>query len=208
MSSKRKHQPESWIDYISHELLFLRHFEIQTSLSPEECAQQLVNMAAIKRGRFFPTSIYRIDLTPNFESYDFDIRARDGSRNQNTTIHAYGEILPDDAGCFIEGEVRFGKVYFILLLFSIAWIFFLLQMFGYFPPLFLFIFLFSPLYTFWQMYRMRNKLLEDMEMLLRPDISKSQLSNQKAHSRLMMDKSESLSFDSVDESKASNYGRQ
>lgn len=171
MNPKRKHtdSPQNPLQKLLYNLLFVRQFEFQTSVPAEICADRLTYLHKQTQGGFYRRKTrYNVDIHEDgFGAYDFDMRTKD--RGMYTIAQAVGEVIPQGMETTIRGEVRFGAVYFFLVGISVLWTLFIMENMFFALPLFMTVlFLLSPLYTFWYMYKLRNKLLQEIETAVRP----------------------------------------
>jgi hypothetical protein len=124
MKTKRKNESkQSTITYLWNEFLFTKSFYFETDLPPDECARHLRSLIQEKSGFWMPTKqTVEID-SPKSGHITFDIRHKRYSRAiPYTTAKATGRIYEDGRATIIEGEVKFGWVYYLFLLLPVVYI--------------------------------------------------------------------------------------
>ena len=177
MPQKRKAKSNKLVDQFFYNALFVKRFTFETSLPLYTVMERIVELKDEKQGWLNHRSRYAIDIEKLYEQSNFDIRARD--RQQRYTItHATGIAYSSDkGGTVVEGEIRFGVVYFLMFILSILWLVFIFQYFdlGYFPWLAGFAMI-SPTFTFGHMFYKRQQVINSLQSAIKPRMSDSTLS--------------------------------
>ena len=185
MSKKRKPKSNSLADIFFNNILFVKHYTFETPLPIYTVMERLHELSDEKHGWLNRKSRYSVASKDMVDYYELDIRAKD-RRHQYTITHATGivEFMEQD-GTRIEGEIRFGVVYFFMLIVSVMWMFFVLQYFGLRFPLWLMGFMMiTPTFTFIHMFYKRHQLINKMLSAITPRKNESILSAPKQRKTL------------------------
>lgn len=207
MSQKRKPKSNSLVDQFFNNVLFVKRYTFETSLPMYTVTNRLHELSDEQHGWLNNKSRYIVDSEDRYDHHTFEIRAKD--RQQRYTItHAMGTVhSADHGGTVVEGEIRFGVVYFFLLMISILWLFFIFQYFGVQYPIWLMgLFMLSPTFTFVHMFRKRRQLIKSIQLAITPRMSDRNLSKSKQRKGLgEIYRDLEQEFDSIDDESSETY---
>ncbi len=114
MIEKRKSEMQSPVNYWWNEFLFVKHFIVETDLSPDEAADQLKTLQQLRYSLLdYKGCIVEVGDTPQqaHETAPFNIRVL---LRRYTTLRAEGTITQKDSGhALVQCRVKFGWVYFV-----------------------------------------------------------------------------------------------
>jgi hypothetical protein len=169
MTPKRKPKSNSLIDVFFNNILFVKRYTFETPLHMYTVMTRLHELSDEKHGWLSRKSRFIVESEESHEHYVFDIRAKD-RRHQYTISHATGTAYSTDSnGAIIEGEIRFGVVYFFMLLLSVLWMFFVFQYFGlHFSMWILGFAMITPTFTFVHMFYKRKQLISKIQSAITP----------------------------------------
>lgn len=182
MSNKRKPKSQTSVDWFMSNLLFTQKFHFETSLDIDTVVTRLHETAHERKGWRHPHPRFVLTSEKGDDLYWIDLRAKD--KNQQYTIsHATGSIESTaNNGAIVRGEIRFGVVYFFLLIVSVLWMVFIFQFFGLTLPIWaLIMVMIAPLFTFGHMFWKRNQLLKELEATVKPRMSDRTFEKLKHH---------------------------
>ena len=120
--SKHKYAPRNPILYWWNELLFARYFEYETSLSPDDLADNFHRLQHPRIGWMWGLEkTSKIDMHPNGKGLDFDIQSRRKRLLDPigiTTARAQGSAVVDSGTgqTIVQGTVKLGRLFHIFLL--------------------------------------------------------------------------------------------
>lgn len=169
MTLKRKPNSNSLVDGFFNTILFVKRYTFETSLPIDIAMIRLYELSDEKHGWLNRKSRYTVESVQFNKDHEFDIRAKD-RQHQYTITHATGLAHSTDTGdTLIEGEIRFGVVYFFMLMLSILWMFFVIQFVGVHLPIWMIAFLMiMPTFTFVHMIYKRNQLINKIQSAITP----------------------------------------
>lgn len=176
MTAKRKPKSNRLVDQFFYNALFVKRYTFETSLPVYTVMERLYELRNEKSGWLIRRSRYIIEFDDFHEPSYFDIRAKD-RRNRYTITHATGTAYSSDSGgTIIEGDVRFGVVYFLMFMLSILWVVFIFQYFGLgFSSWLIGFALISPTFTFGHMFYKRRQLINSIQSAITPRMSDTTL---------------------------------
>lgn len=184
MTQKRKPKSNSPLDVLFDNVLFVKRYRFETSLPIDTTVDRLHELSHELHGWFYRKPRYVVNSTPMIDHIALDIRAKE-SRQHYTVAHTTAQLYSDQNTTIIEGEIRFGIVYFVFMLLSVIWMFFLFQWARVQLPMWIVLFALAiPIYNFAQMIHHRNKLLNKIETAMTPRMSDRQFPPKKSHQRL------------------------
>lgn len=184
MTQKRKPKSNSLLDVLFDNVLFVKRYRFETSLPIDTTVDRLHELSHELHGWFYRKPRYVVNSKPMTDHIALDIRAKE-SRQHYTVAHTTAQLYSDQNTTVIEGEIRFGIVYFVFMLLSVIWMFFLFQWARVQLPMWIVMFALAiPIYNFAQMIHHRNKLLKKIETAMTPRMSDRQFPPKKSHQRL------------------------
>ena len=172
MNPKGKFKPDSPIDQFFNNMLFVKRYEYQTPLPPDIALERLHELSDEMHGWLSRRPRYKVESQFVMDHHEFDIRVKDNSQSY-TVVHASGFIHTHDYNqTTIAGEIRFGVVYFFLLILSILWMFFVFQFFNLqLSSWMLGLLMIAPSFTFVHMFYRRNQLMKKIQSAITPRMS-------------------------------------
>lgn len=182
INEKRKgKEHESALVYWWNEFLFRKHFTFETTLPPDVCADNLTQIETQRedwwtelwRRERQTSDVYKVDI----DIYQFDIQfMRRGKGGYQTSAQAAGTIRPNEqGGAWVQGEVKLNPLMQVILVVMIV-------IFGgffsivasdiadaaWFLALWFLIMLAVIIFSWFQIYRDRNRIIEQIrDMVLR-----------------------------------------
>jgi len=177
MTPKRKPKNQNPIvDQFFNNILFVKGYTFETSLPLQTVTERLYGLKDEKSGWLIRRSRYFIEIENLYGQANFDIRAKD-RQHRYTITHATGTAYSsDNGGTVVEGEIRFGVVYFLMFMLSILWVVFIFQYFGLgFSAWLIGFALISPTFTFGHMLYKRQQLINSIQTAITPRMSDSTL---------------------------------
>jgi hypothetical protein len=172
--NKRKSSPANPLLRAWNEFLFTRTFEFDSSLTPDELADELMLLREAGSQNIFAFLPLSRTVDVKYEgqgAYIFDIRHKRRQRGVNYTMSkAVGEMTEENGRTVIRGEVKFGAVYHSMMFFfsimSVVVLSFFagfVNDFGAYPawaiPLQTVIVVGALLFGWWRMYQDREALM-------------------------------------------------
>ena len=112
--SKRKNQPRSSnpFAYLWNEFLFSQSFEVETTLSPEECARRLRNLAEGYSDFTNPRGLTGQHVSGDIAlNFDFRVRSYYGVTYTAVKARAGLTSIPESGVTLVRGTVKFGWLY-------------------------------------------------------------------------------------------------
>jgi hypothetical protein len=184
---KRKAPPTNFFARVWREFLFTREFYFETEASPEACMEALREHGHSVKGWF---DQYREEVVVGFvdtNRYQFKIEAQHRWKdNYRTVADASGDIYYNEAAelTIVEGTARFDIVKYVIGVFVVIMVLLLflhdtrtgLTTISKAAPFLLFIGTFGVL-GFLQMFRDRNRIVNEIEQTVRNLLSKKEEMN-------------------------------
>lgn len=176
--NKRKTPPTNLLVRAWNEFLFTRSFEFETSLAPEELADDLMTLREQGSRNIFAFMPLSRTVDVKYEgqgAYHFDLRHKRRNRQIDYTMaKAVGEMRHANGRTIIRGEVKFGAFYHTMMLTLAVFSVVFLSLFtaltsafspypGWIMPIQTLVIVGFLLFGWWRMYQDREALMTLLE---------------------------------------------